>query len=871
MIMLSLQINSTSYIWKDRVSALTIRERAWRRLLRRFLNAMVITTMILFWGYFFVALFLGSDVTHFSALLNLFQTPHTVTLSFWAGSLFGLFLLYQLFSRAAAHHPLPKLDDDALLAAKQASLGKHEREGEDVAKFFREDALRAIEEAYRLAEKFAHPAVTSLHFFVGVLSSRDASLLFGRLGLAFKEIQEPIQRRLSGLPTAPSMPQFQESAEQVILSAFQNSLFHRRQMITASEIMVASFLQDEFLQELLQSKKIERQDFENVIQWIRLNDELVRRYREGRRRASFKPTGAMNRAYTSVATPFLDSVSQDLTAAAVRSALPMLVGREKELKEIFRVFQGAEESVILVGSPGVGKTAMLFGLAERMAEERVPEVLRDKRLIEISLGHVVAGAKGSEAETRLLRALQEIALSQNIVTVIQDIDQMIGEGLDLSALLARELEKRYTILIATARPETYTAKIERSPLGQKLIKVILEEPSVQTAIQILQAEIGRIEHKHRVVFTYQAVAKIVELTDRYMHDRFLPEKAIEVAEETALFVRNDRGEGGKVTEEDAARIVSEKTRVPLTAVGADERNTLLHLEERLHERVIGQDEAVKAIAAALKRARSQLRSEDRPIANFLFLGGTGVGKTELAKTISEVYFGSEEAMVRLDMSEFQENGSVERLIGTTGAGGFLTEAVRQKPFAVLLLDEFEKADPNVLNLFLQVMEDGRLTDGVGRTIDFTNVILIATSNAGATYLAEAVSAQIPMEEIKKNLLERELKPYFRPELLNRFDGVIMFKPLTMEDVIAIAYLMIQKVAERLSVKGIHFQAEDRAVHELAKKGFDPKFGARPLRRVIQEEVDNAIANALLKEEVGRRDTLILEGGGKMRIEKAKAL
>ncbi|MEK7105610.1 MAG: AAA family ATPase, partial [Patescibacteria group bacterium] len=447
----------------------------------------------------------------------------------------------------------------------------------------------------------------------------------------------------------------------------------------------------------------------------------------------------------------------------------------------------------------------------------------------------------------------------------------IGSGLDLSSVLAQELDRRYTFVIATATPSAYTGSIERSVLGQKLIKVPIDEPEPNEAIRILEAKIGAIEYKQKVIFTYDAIEKIVALTSRYMHERALPEKAIEVAEETALSAFKARGENARVVGEDVAMIITEKTKVPVTELGGQEKETLLHMEERLHERVIGQDEAVKAIAAALRRARTELRSTNRPIANFLFLGPTGVGKTELAKTVSEVYFGREESMLRFDMSEYQEKTSVERLIGGAGEGGLLTEAVRQNPFSLLLLDELEKAHPDILNLFLQVMDDGRLTDGAGRTIDFTNVILIATSNAGAQYLMESVQAGKPLEEIKQHLLDSELKATYRPEFLNRFDGVIVFKPLSIDDVVQIAYLLIAKVAERLKVKGINFQASDAAVYELAQKGFDPKFGARPLRRVIQEEVDNAIANILLKGEVGRRDSLLLEPGGKITVQKAPEL
>ena len=363
------------------------------------------------------------------------------------------------------------------------------------------------------------------------------------------------------------------------------------------------------------------------------------------------------------------------------------------------------------------------------------------------------------------------------------------------------------------------------------------------------------------------------LTDRYMHETYLPKKAIEIAREAALYVFKTKGKDALVTAEDVSTIVAGKTGIPTTSVASDETEKLLTLESRMHGRVIGQDEAVSAVSAALRRARTELRSQARPIATFLFLGPTGVGKTELAKTVAETYFGSEDMMIRLDMSEYQDSSSIHRMIGVPGSGqgGLLTEAVRKNPFSIVLLDELEKASPDILNIFLQVFDDGRLTDATGRTIDFTNSIIIATSNAGTQYIQDAFSQGEDSSTVKTHLLEEELRGIYRPEFLNRFDGVIVFKPLVEADVLSITELFMAQVAKRLEPKGIGFRAEPEAIALLAQKGFDPKFGARPLRRLVQEEVDNAIATALLEGKVKRRDTIVLEPGGGIRIEEAPTL
>lgn len=472
--------------------------------------------------------------------------------------------------------------------------------------------------------------------------------------------------------------------------------------------------------------------------------------------------------------------------------------------------------------------------------------------------------------------LAEVARSRNIVLVISDLEKITGitagraHTMDLASVLSDALARDITFLIATTTPQAYTEAIEPSSLGRILQKIDVAELDAVLAINVLESKMAGIENQNSVIFSFDALEKCVTFSDRYLHETFLPAKAIELAQEVALEAKQKKGVNTLVTGDDVARVMVEKTGIPLTKVTEDEKEKLLHFESRLHERVIGQEEAVKAVSAALRRARAELRSGKRPIANFLFLGPTGVGKTELAKAVAEAYFGNEKAMLRFDMSEYQDVVSIHRLIGNpdTKEGGLLTEAVRHEPFSIVLLDELEKAHPDILNLFLQVMDDGRLTDAAGRTIDFTNTILIATSNAGTSYIQEAMKENRPLEEIKTRLLEQELKGIYRPEFLNRFDSVIVFRPLTLDDVRQIAYLMIKQTAEQLEMKGMKFRAEDTAVDELARKGFDPLFGARPLRRVIQEDVENAIANILLSNEVKPRDTIVFKAGGQMEVEKA---
>ena len=693
------------------------------------------------------------------------------------------------------------------------------------------------------------------------------------MDISFADLKSAFERRLSMQQLGPDTA-FSHVAEETLLSAFTNAYMHGRRSVGGLELFEESFNRDPWLQELFLDKKAPKEAVENVMAWIRVNAKMRERYEQFRRAAGFKPTGPMNRTMTSMATPTLDAFSEDLTAAAVRGQMPLLVGRDKEVEAAFRVMEGGRKSVLFVGPNGTGRTSILAGLAELMVEERVPKVLQDKRLVSLSIPHLLSGVGPAEAQERLLTIIIEISRARNIVLAIPDLELLAQNsmGSDLSALLVDALSRGITYAVSTTTTEAYAGIIERSLLSRAFEKVDVPEPGIQDAIRILESKIGVIEYEHKVVFTYAAAEAAVKLTDRYQHDSFLPQKAIAACRETARDVAKARGVDARVTAEDIAKVVSEKTGVPLTNVTQSEQSTLLNLETSMQGRVIGQAEAVNAVAAALRRARTQLKSDKRPIATFLFLGPTGVGKTELAKTIAATYFGNEAAMLRFDMSEYQEQGSIERLIGTSQQGsGLLTEAVRRQPFSIVLLDEFEKAHPDILNLFLQVFDDGRLTDGQGRTVDFTSTILVATSNAGTQYIQQATTANTPLEAIKTHLMETELRGIYRPELLNRFDGVIVFRPLTRDDVIQISYLLVNEVAKRLEPKGIRLRATDEAVMELAEKGYDPLFGARPLRRVIQEQVDNSIASALLEGKIQRRDTVVLLPGGKIDIEKGEAL
>jgi len=480
----------------------------------------------------------------------------------------------------------------------------------------------------------------------------------------------------------------------------------------------------------------------------------------------------------------------------------------------------------------------------------------------------------------LYQALYETAHSGNIVLFIKDIQNLVGVGLraesgtetmGIDQVLVQILEGGRFLVIGTADYKSYTKYVERSALGQILARIDVPEPNFEDTVLMLEARVPFIEGKHNVFFAYQALEKAVELSNKLIHTENQPEKSLKILQEVAAQVASERGPKTVVTETDVAKIVSRKINMPLAKIEQEESVKLMNLEAEIHAEYIDQDYAVSQVSAALRRARAELRDERRPIANFLFVGPTGVGKTELAKRIAEIYFGSEKNMIRIDMSEFQEMSSIQRLLGTAHEPGLLTEPVRNSPYCILLLDELEKAHKNILNLFLQVMDDGRMTSAEGEVIDFTNLIIVATSNAGTKKLQEKLQQGAKLEEIREEFIKQDLLEYFKPEFLNRFDDIIIFKPLSIADIEQIANLILIDIAKRLELKGITFKVTPQAVQELAHLGFDPLYGARPLRRAIQDHVQNALAAFLISGAVGRRDVVYLEAGGEIRIEKAPEL
>ncbi len=626
----------------------------------------------------------------------------------------------------------------------------------------------------------------------------------------------------------------------------------------------------------------------------------------------------------------LDKFGRDLTAAAKNGEIDPVIGREKEIERVIQILsRRTKNNPVLIGEPGVGKTAVAEGLALKIVEGKVPEILRDKRIVSLDLTGMVAGAKyRGDFEERIKEAIDEVKKSKDIILFIDELHTIVGAGsaegsTDAANILKPSLARGDFQVIGATTVNEYRKYIEKdAALERRFQPVNVGEPSEDEAVQILEGLRDRYEAHHKVKITDEAIKAAVELSSRYIADRYLPDKAIDLIDESASRVRlqslttpdslkqleekvkeleaekasavneqeferaakirdeqksvqeqleaekqkwqeTQSSATGEVTAENIAQIVSQWTGIPVVQLTEEESERLLKMEDILHDRVVGQDEAVKAVAKAIRRGRVGLKDPKRPIGSFIFLGPTGVGKTELCKALAQAMFGDENAMIRLDMSEFMEKHTVSKLIGSPPGyvgfdeGSHFTEQVRRKPYSVILFDEIEKAHPDVFNALLQILDDGRLTDSQGRTVDFKNTVIIMTSNVGARMITDKQSSlgftenKEQESENIKDIVMGELKNTFRPEFLNRIDDIIVFNKLTQDEIKEIASKMLDNLKERLKALEIEVNFTDEAITEIANAGYDESYGARPLRRAITSKIEDELSERILDGTVSK--------------------
>ncbi|WNS75581.1 ATP-dependent protease ATP-binding subunit ClpC [Bacillus sp. DTU_2020_1000418_1_SI_GHA_SEK_038] len=801
---------------------------------------------------------------------------------------------------------------------------------------FTERAQKVLALAQEEAIRLGHNNIGTEHILLGLVREGEgiAAKALHALGLGSEKIQKEVENLIGRGQDASQTIHYTPRAKKVIELSMDEARKLGHSYVGTEHILLGLIREGEgvaarVLNNLGVSLNKARQQ---VLQLLGSNE-----------------SGGHQGSSASANTPTLDGLARDLTAIAREGSLDPVIGRGKEIQRVIEVLsRRTKNNPVLIGEPGVGKTAIAEGLAQQIINNEVPETLRDKRVMTLDMGTVVAGTKyRGEFEDRLKKVMDEIRQAGNIILFIDELHTLIGAGgaegaIDASNILKPSLARGELQCIGATTLDEYRKYIEKdAALERRFQPITVDEPTADESVQILQGLRDRYEAHHRVTITDAAIDAAVKLSDRYISDRFLPDKAIDLIDEAGSKVRlrsyttppnlkelelkledvrkekdaavqsqefekaaslrdteqrlreqleetkkswkeKQGKENSEVTVEDIASVVSSWTGIPVSKLAQTETQKLLNLEEILHSRVIGQEEAVKAISKAVRRARAGLKDPKRPIGSFVFLGPTGVGKTELARALAESMFGDEDAMIRIDMSEYMEKHSTSRLVGSPPGyvgyeeGGQLTEKVRRKPYSVVLLDEIEKAHPDVFNILLQVLEDGRLTDSKGRTVDFRNTVLIMTSNVGAEALRRnkyvgfnIQDGEQDYKDMKGKVME-ELKKSFRPEFLNRIDEIIVFHALEKKHLQEIVTLMSDQLTKRLREQDINLELTDAAKEKIAEEGYDPEYGARPIRRAIQKHIEDRLSEELLKGTVLTGQGIVIDvKDGEFVVETAK--
>lgn len=735
----------------------------------------------------------------------------------------------------------------------------------DLYDFYDKQAKQAWNGALAIAKKRGQAEPGVVDVFISLCQQPSIKLFWARLGYRAQDIQSMLEAAVKQSEPSPDT-----RLEELPYIALTEAMKLHNKNIDAPMLLCAlavATAESHPLQKLFFKLDISLDKLETVATWI-FNVELLRQELSSFRRLSvFRSDNEINKGFTSVPTPYLDKFSRDLTLLAKYGQLPIAQGREQDLEALFGLLSEGKKDIILKGMEGTGRTTIVHELAYRMVTEQVPKSLQDKRLVKLELSAILGSNVPSEQA--LVHCLQESERSGNIVLVLEELHALghsqSSQGLALLEVLVHHLEQSSLMVIATTTPNNYLDYLHSSAnFDQVFTMYELKDLSHKGIILSCCIRASLLESQHQVFFLYQAIEEAVTLTDQFYKDMGQPQKSIEVLSEAAIKVKNSSEDGKVVTSETVQQLMAEKTHVPQETFTQNEADKLLNLEQAMRAYVVGQTQAVQAVAEGIRRARSGLSGGTRPIGSFLFVGPTGVGKTEVARTLSKVYFGAEQYLLRLDMSEYQGSDGVDKLLGFQGddTDTMFVKHLKNYPFCLFLLDEFEKASRQVLNLFLQILEDGRLTTTKGETLDLSHTIIIATSNAGTKNIQEGLMAGKGLEEIRTNLFNTVLLEHFAPELLNRFDSIVLFTPLSPEEIKQITALQLGQLSKQILEKNIKLSFSDAVIAEVALKGFDPLLGARPIRRYIQDHVENVIAKLLLSKQLnkGSEVTLDLENG-----------
>lgn len=736
-----------------------------------------------------------------------------------------------------------------------------------------EEAL-AKPEKYNLAEFLSYEVAKAVweskdnptNLFYNLLCDNpELNFIFSRVLLSLKEIKKILESHVKAVDVKHQQT-YSEEFKNTILESLKIAQKKGHQRAEVGDLLTALAKYDPVFKRILIGANLKVEDIENLTWWLEELKEWIEERKKFWEWKNLLKKGSLAKEWTAGYTIALDQFSIDLSEVVKRRGFPETIGHQKEIEQMERILSRREiNNVLIVGEPGSGRKSMILALAKRsLLGESLPEV-NYKNVKQLDLPSLLAQIKDPQEVAGILDGIFKEAMSAgNIILVIDEFHNFIGGAalrpgvIDISGVLAPYLPHPQFQIVAITTFEGLHKNIEQNPSVLSLFeKVEVSEISERETLMLLENLALLLEYKYKKFISYPSLRDIIVYCSKYLPAIPFPEKAMDLLDEVMVYLAQTKEK--ILLPKHVAKIVSEKTQIPVGEIEVKEREILLNLENLIHQRIINQEEAVKEVSGALRRARAEVTARKGPMGTFLFLGPTGVGKTETSKALAEIYFGSETRMIRLDMSEFQNVGDIPRLIGSPGQEGLLTTAVRESPFSLILLDEIEKAHPNILNLFLQVLDEGHLTDGLGRKVDFKNTIIIATSNAGAEIIWKDIRENKKLELIKEDLLDVLFeKAIFRPEFINRFDAVVVFKPLSKENLLDIAELMLQKMKKNLAQKDIEFIITQPLKEKIAELGYDPTFGARQMQRVIQDKVENVLAQAILSG--------VLKRGNKVEIE-----
>jgi ATP-dependent Clp protease ATP-binding subunit ClpC len=773
--------------------------------------------------------------------------------------IFGIFFfLLECFFNIKLKNPRPKNTlESAILNPSEFNL----------AEFLDLEAASSIWQAINFSKKRKLSEIPSEAILYFLLSNKDQKInfVFRRGLLDLRAIKNRLESYLDGLKREGFSGEFSTDSNTVILEAAKFAKERNTERIGSGDILVAEAKIDPTFKKALIDSNLKKEDIENLVIWFESVENKMERKRKFWEYENLMSWGSIGRDWAAGYTITLDQFSMDWLAGIRIYGLEEMIGHEGELLQMERILSRDEvRNVLLIGEPGAGRMKIVQELAKRAFFNLSSPQINSKRIINLDIVSILAqGQSQNKVEEIMEKVFREALVAGNVILVIDDFHNFIGQKpqpgvVDISGLISRYLSFPKFQMIAITNFPGFHRFIEPNSIFNLFEKVEVLELNEKETILALANRVPYFERKSKIFISYPAIRDIIKYSSRYLPQLPFPKKAIDLLDEILVYVTRYT-KSQIVLPEHVARIISDKAQIPVGEVAIKEREILLNLEKLLHERIIDQEEGVKEISTALRRARAEITVRNGPMGCFLFLGPTGVGKTETTKALAEIYFGSENRMIRLDMSEFQAIKDIPRLIGSANEEGLLTTKVREDPFSLVLLDEFEKAHPNILNLFLQVFDEGHLTDGLGRKVSFLDTILIATSNAGYKVILEALKTNIPWPEVKQKLLDYFFSQgIFRPELINRFDGVIIFKTLTKENLLAIAELLLQKLKKNLKEKEIDFVITPEIKEKIVELGYDPVFGARQIRRVIQDKIENVLAEAILADEIKKGERVTVE-------------